>query len=632
MLDGAKAMAMTVADLWLDDGAHERRPRPSSPPPWTGSAKAPGGPRSRRSAGPNLRIPSPERPPMTVYVAEEFTPDEADILRRYFTNLDGPVFALVNLPEVVKGALFARYSRSPKSLRRLFLDEFVGDLDITGDATIDATVGLRRAEELYDRVFFEYGDDSVAQLGGVHLACEQASNLLTKVLEWGRLMAYLEQSTRYIAYDTRLGGRYRYYRDPGVLGSTLGTRYVGDMDRLFDTYAELVPLMADFFRERFPKDAGDSDFVYRQAIRAKAFDALRGILPAASLSNVGIYGTGQGYEPLLLRMRAHPLPEARAYADLMLTELRKVIPSFLKRVDLDDRGVAWSTYLGHHARGHGGRRREPVPGRRGRRPGGRAGRSWSTATPTPRSSSSRRCSTRTRTCPRPVLEERVRAMTADERLAVVRAYVGERANRRHKPGRALERPRLPLRRPGRLRRLPRPPAPPHADRSSGSGSRPRHGFTRPEAVDVAGVRRPLRRGHGALGRPARRARGAVPRPGALRRVAGLPGPLRTAAQRPRGHAPPRAAHRARRATRPTAWSARRCTGSSPSRPATTAVAEMMRFVDHSPGAEPRAPRGRAAGRGPPPDALTRFRTRARYPDASARRLTPVLRRPRYAGL
>src|SRR4051794_36526971 len=282
---------------------------------------------------------------MTVYVPEEFEPDEADILRRYFTNLDGPVFALVNLPEVVKGALFARYSRSAKSLRRLFLDEFVGDLDITGDVTIDATVGLRRAEELYDRVFFEYGDDSVAQLGGVHLACEQSSNLLTKVLEWGRLMSYLEQSTRYIAYDTRIGGRYRFYRDPAVLGSPLGTRYVGDMDRLFDTYAELVPALADFFRERVPKDARDTDFVYRQAIRAKAFDALRGILPAASLSNVGIYGTGQGYEQLLLRMRAHPLPEARAYADLMLTELRKVIPSFLKRVDLTDRGVAWSTYL-----------------------------------------------------------------------------------------------------------------------------------------------------------------------------------------------------------------------------------------------------------------------------------------------
>src|SRR6202022_2910067 len=149
-------------------------------------------------------------------------------------------------PEVVKGALFARYSRSSKSLRRLFLDEFVGNLDLTGDLTNDATIGLRRAEELYERVFLEYGDDSVAQLGGVHLACEQASNLLTKVLEWGRLMAYLEQSTRYIPYDNRLGGRYRYYRDPEILGSPLGTRYVGDLDRLFDIYAELLPEMQDW--------------------------------------------------------------------------------------------------------------------------------------------------------------------------------------------------------------------------------------------------------------------------------------------------------------------------------------------------------------------------------------------------
>src|SRR3954464_1816028 len=207
-----------------------------------------------------------------LYAPEEFSAGEADILRRYVTNLDRPVFALVNLPEVVKGALFARYSRSAKSLRRLFLDEFVGDLDISGDHSVDATIGLERAEELYEKVFFEYGDDSVAQLGGVHLACEQASNVLTKILEWGRLMSYLEQSTRYIAYDTRIGGRFRFYRDPAVLSSRFGTRYVGDMDRLFDTYAELVPLLADFFRDRFPKDPSDTDFVYRQAVRAKAFD------------------------------------------------------------------------------------------------------------------------------------------------------------------------------------------------------------------------------------------------------------------------------------------------------------------------------------------------------------------------
>ena len=86
---------------------------------------------------------------MTVYVPEIFSEDENEILRRYFTNLDGPVFALVNLPEVVKGALFARYSRSAKSLRRLFLDEFVSDLDLSGDKSLDATIGLERDEDLY---------------------------------------------------------------------------------------------------------------------------------------------------------------------------------------------------------------------------------------------------------------------------------------------------------------------------------------------------------------------------------------------------------------------------------------------------------------------------------------------------
>src|SRR5437588_1325924 len=279
-----------------------------------------------------------------LYAPEEFSAGEADILRRYVTNLDQPVFALVNLPEVVKGALFARYSRSAKSLRRLFLDEFVGDLDIEGDLTVDATVGLVRAEQLYDRVLGEYGDDSVAQLGGVHLAVEGASNLLTKILEWGRLMAYLEQSTRYIPYDDRPGGRYRYHV-PVELTGALRERYVATLDRCFDFYRAWLPKLRAFYEAKFPRAPAESETVYRMTIRAKALDTLRGMLPAATTSNVGIYGTGQAYEQLLLRMRAHPLLEVRAYADLMLVELRKVIPAFLKRVDLPDRGGAWSAYL-----------------------------------------------------------------------------------------------------------------------------------------------------------------------------------------------------------------------------------------------------------------------------------------------
>ena len=373
---------------------------------------------------------------MVGYLAEEFTSEEDVVLRRYFTNLDGPVFALVNLPDVVKGALFARYSRSPKSLRRLFLDEFVGDLDVSGDHTIDATVGLQRAEALYEKVFVEYGDDSIAQLGGVHLACEQASNVLTKVLEWGRLMSYLEQSTRYIAYDSRLSGRYRYFRDRAVLESRLGTRYVGDMDRLFDAYSFALASVTDHVRATVRRDPSDSDFVFRQATRAKALDATRGILPASTLSNVGIYGSGQAFEALLLRLQAHPLPEAREYGELMLHELRKVIPSFLRRVDVAERGVRWSNYLATTR----ARTAELVDSLF-------EAEAVEPATPVtlvdfdPDAENkllAAICYPHSR-LPEHQLLDWVERLGAAERLALVRAYVGERENRRHKPGRAFER-------------------------------------------------------------------------------------------------------------------------------------------------------------------------------------------------
>jgi thymidylate synthase ThyX len=374
---------------------------------------------------------------MHPYVVEEFTEDERAVLRRYFTSLDGPVFALVNLPEVVKGALFARYSRSSKSLRRLFLDEFVGDLELAGDSTIDATVGLARADELYQRIFVEYGDDSVAQLGGVHLACEQASNLLTKVLERGRLMSYLEQSTRYIGYDRRLGnGHFRFYRDHDLLESRFGARYVGEMDRMFDTYRELLPRLTDWLARRYPKTPEDTDFVYRQAIRAKALDGLRGLLPASALSNLGIYGSGQAYEALLLRMRAHPLPEARQYAAMMHTELDKVIPSFLRRLDVPARGGAWVTYFEETARASD----EAVAG-------------LALDPPAPGDDAVRLVgfdpAGEDRVLEAILFEQshathaeaaaRVARLDGPERDALFDAYVGDRRNRRHRPGRAFER-------------------------------------------------------------------------------------------------------------------------------------------------------------------------------------------------
>ncbi|MEM9042610.1 MAG: FAD-dependent thymidylate synthase [Actinomycetota bacterium] len=420
---------------------------------------------------------------MAVYVPETFTDEEADILRRYFTNLDGPVFALVNLPEVVKGALFARYSRSPKSLRRLFLDEFVGDLDISGDQTVDATIGLDRAEELYQRVFFDYGDDSVAQLGGVHLACEQASNLLTKVLEWGRLMSYLEQSTRYIAYDARLGGRYRYHRDPDVLAGAFGTRYVGDMDRMFDAYSHCAERVTDHVRATVPRTDDDSEFVYRTATRAKALDAVRGMLPAAATSNVGIYGTGQAFEALLLRMRAHPLPEARSYADLMLHELRKVIPSFLRRVDIPERGGEWSDYLAAT--------RDDTAQLVGDLFGDAPVDPTSEVTLVDHDPEAEDkilaaiCYSHS-SLPESQLLDRVRGLGVDERASLLRAYIGDRKNRRHKPGRAFERAAYRfdvLSDYGAFRDMQR-----HRMLTiEWQRLTPNHGYVRPELVDDAGV-------------------------------------------------------------------------------------------------------------------------------------------------
>jgi len=418
------------------------------------------------------------------YVTEAFSEEEQAVLRRYFTNLDRPVFALVNLPEVVKGALFARYSRSPKSLRRLFLDEFVGELDMSGDLTVDATVGLARAEQLYDRVFNEYGDDSVAQLGGVHLACEQASNLLTKVLERGRLMAYLEQSTRYIAYNTRFNnGHYRYHRDPAVLDSPLGARYVGDLDRQFDTYGELLGPMQEWLTSAYPKGAGDSDFVYRQSIRAKAYDALRGILPAAALSNVGIYGTGQAYEALLVRMRAHALPEARSYAAMMLAELRKVIPSFLKRVDQPNRGVAWAAYQETN-RGA----MEDIAERlmAGEEPEPRPMVTLVDYDPDGEDKLVASMLYPYGDLPEDQVLVRVRRLSVEEKMQVVRAYTGERSNRRHKPGRALERVGYRfdvLSDYGAFRDLQR-----HRLLTiEWQALSPRHGYVRPESLEAAGL-------------------------------------------------------------------------------------------------------------------------------------------------
>lgn len=369
-----------------------------------------------------------------------FTPDERALLARYCTNVDRPVFALRGLPEVVKGALFARYSRSPKSLRRLLLDEFVDDLpDGTAgapDAPPAGGGGAGRAERLYERVFGAYGDDSVAQLGGAHVALEQVSNLLTKVVEWGRLAAYLEQSTRYIPYDDRPGGRYRYYRDPDVLAGPLGHEYVATLDAVFDTYASLLPRMRAWAERTYPQDAETSDRAYGATITAKVCDVLRGLLPAATTSNVGMFASGQAYEGLLLRLRAHELAEARAVGDALLAELREVIPAFLTRVDRPDRGGAWSDYLAETRDATREVAAELLGDVEPEASDEVTLVDWDPDAEAELVTGMLYPHTHV---PEEQLRRRVERMSVEERWRVVRAYVGDRGNRRHKPGRALER-------------------------------------------------------------------------------------------------------------------------------------------------------------------------------------------------
>jgi len=368
---------------------------------------------------------------------ETFTPEEARALAPYFTNTDKPIFALTNLPETVKGALFARYSRSAKSVRRLFLDEFLGQVE-GGAPAETSTVGIERAAKLYARVLSEYGDDSVAQLGGAHVACEGVSNVLTKVLEWGRLMAYLEQSTRYVPYTDRPGGRWKYHVPVEVDRSPLRDAFVNTLDAAFDTYARWIPAMEAHFRAKYPKSPADSDGVYKSVIRAKALDTLRGLLPAATTSNVGLFGTGQAFEALLLRLFAHPLEEARACAHAMLVELRQVIPAFLARIDQPDRGGRWIEYLAETRRAFAGAA-EDIVDEAAVEPRGEVtltefdpeGEIKVVASALYAASS----------LPDDQLLAIARGLSGDERAAVLRAYVGTRVNRRHKPGRALERTR-----------------------------------------------------------------------------------------------------------------------------------------------------------------------------------------------
>ena len=373
------------------------------------------------------------------FIQESFTDQELEILNKYFTNTDKPVFGLINLPDVVKGALFARYSRSNKSLRRLFLDEFyTHSTKLTTDSM--PVAGMERASSLYDKMILDFGDDSVAQLGGAHIACEQVSNILTKIIEKGRIASYLEQSTRYVYYNKKINGQYHYVIPPEIAGSPLESLYKEYMDFLFDTYTEILEELTPILKKKYPQGEKQTDRAWEAIIRAKACDIVRGLLPASTRSNLGVYANGQAFEYMLVKMYASDNAEVIQYADMILHELRKIIPAFLTRVDLENRGKLWSQYIKDIRSEMNGVAKSLL---------------------------------KKETVARPIrhtqnevnliawdkdgldkiiqsilfeytfesekdIQKRIETFTEEEKRDILKKYCGNRQNRRHKPGRALE--------------------------------------------------------------------------------------------------------------------------------------------------------------------------------------------------
>ena len=284
----------------------------------------------------------------------EFSIKEKKILSDHFSNTDGNVFAIITPKQVDRGALMSRYSRTNKSMRRIFLDEFLKNKN--------------RGEEFYNRVLLEYGDDSVAELGEAQIAIEGLSNIAVKKIEDRRIgLSYLEKSSRYVAWDKKEKGKYRFYRDPEIIKSRFADMYEDTCNFSFNVYSKNIEPMINYVREKYPiekynfKDSTDgkeksffklkneadiksANMIYRGSTKAKALDILRGLLPASTLTNVGITGNGRAFEYLLTVLGASELREERDLASKIKKELDTTIKSFVRRAD-DKYGKAFQKYL-----------------------------------------------------------------------------------------------------------------------------------------------------------------------------------------------------------------------------------------------------------------------------------------------
>lgn len=284
----------------------------------------------------------------------EFSIKEEKILSKHFSNTDGNVFAIITPRQVDRGALMSRYSRTDKSMRRIFLDEFLKNKN--------------RGEEFYNRVLLEYGDDSVAELGEAQIAIEGLSNIAVKKIEDRRIgLSYLEKSSRYVAWNKKEKGKYKFYRDAEIMKSRFADMYEESCNFSFDIYSENIEPMIDYVREKYPiekysfkdstngkeksfsklkneNDIKSANMIYKGSTKAKALDILRGLLPASTLTNVGITGNGRAFEYLLTVLGSSELKEEQDLASKIKKELDITIKSFVRRAD-DKYGKTFQKYL-----------------------------------------------------------------------------------------------------------------------------------------------------------------------------------------------------------------------------------------------------------------------------------------------
>ncbi|NYZ74576.1 FAD-dependent thymidylate synthase [Candidatus Micrarchaeota archaeon] len=385
---------------------------------------------------------------------DEFSEEEKRLLQPYVTNMDRPIFALTNLPEVVKGALFSRYSRSTKSLRRVLLDEFMLSdesglkevLMAAPQQKARSPVQVRKAEEFYERVLVGYGDDSVAELAGAHIAIEDISIVATKTLEDSRIgLSPLEKSTRYVYFDNKRDGRWLYHREKTLMASEFASLYEQTCDHAFQTYADLIPKISKFIMEREPRDDKTSERAYAATVRAKTCDILRGLLPASTLTNMGFFGDGRAFEYLLTKLYADDMAEMRDIGDAMHGELAKVIPSFVKRAK-EKYGIALQDYFRKQrgAIADAGAKYSGASG--GARPAGSGGEGGANDGGAVLVDYDPHAEDRIAEAalypymlkPMNEIKAIVKGMSKEEKETVIGACISDRENRRQKPGRAFE--------------------------------------------------------------------------------------------------------------------------------------------------------------------------------------------------